>query len=335
MKVLIALLLAKLLLLISLPAAVETYGPKEILYEIELRFVVTETTGGARAQDLGNSTQRDYIKSQMDKILAQFGASVKFPSSDDTWVSDYAYEGSPSDTGSRTTSDLSWIFNNIPTSYYQPDQGVITVVFCERTPGFGYNGNYYTNGYAYIGGNGVTFYLGAGMLQNNGNMDIVAAVLAHEIGHNLDLRHVSDTDNLMHSTIYEGYLESNQTDTILDERFSHGFLAQFGAPELEMTRSGNNLSFKYLRSTDGVEQFTSSTVLQAIDWNNETSTLDEGVYETGTFSITSAPQRFFRVETPSTAAASTAAPSSLLKVPPARALPPVNHESIGCSSAEL
>jgi hypothetical protein len=326
MRILINLLLAQAFLCISAVAEVETYGPTSLRYEIALRFVVTETTGGARAKDFGNATQRAYIQAQMDKILAQFGASVKFPTNDSTWVSDYGYEGTG--VGNRTTSDLNWIFTNIPVDYYQPDDGVVTVVFCERTPGFDYRGFYDTNGYAYIGGNGITFFLGDGMLQNNGNMDIVAAVLAHELGHNLDLPHVNSHDNLMNSTIYEGYLESNQTGIVIDGRFTHGFFAQFGPPELLMSRNGNELSFKYLRSTDGIEQFVSSTLLQPANWGNESSSLNDGIFHSNPFSIASAPQRFFRVEKLATSGMS--ASRKVLS----RAYPPQNCEMIGCSAAK-
>lgn len=67
-------------------------------------------------------------------------------------------------------------------------------------------------------------------------MDIVAAVLAHMLELNLGLRHINSQYKLMNSTIYEGYLESDQVDTLSDERFTHRFFAQIGAPELVMSK---------------------------------------------------------------------------------------------------
>ncbi|MEN8661335.1 MAG: hypothetical protein ACN4GF_10565 [Lentimonas sp.] len=77
----------------------------------------------------------------------------------------------------------------------------------------------------------------------------------------------------MNSTIYEGYLESDQVDTLSDERFTHRFFAQIGAPELVMSQSGSNLSFKYLQSTQDIDQFASYTVAESTRWASESSTL--------------------------------------------------------------
>ena len=148
-------------------------------------------------------------------------------------------------------------------------------------------------GYAFIGWNGVTFYLGAGMLENNGNMDIVAAVLAHEIGHNFGLRHVSSTQNLMYSTITQGYLENDQTTDVINERFDVGILAQMGLPDIKWNRlGGSSFSLHHLRSTSPIE-FTSLPALPTGLLTPVSTTLENGVFKSGVKNTAASPMQFF------------------------------------------
>jgi hypothetical protein len=53
-------------------------------------------------------------------------------------------------------------------------------------------------GIANIGRNGIAAYVGASLLTFGNGTDVIAGVLAHEIGHNLGLKHTADgTANLM------------------------------------------------------------------------------------------------------------------------------------------
>jgi hypothetical protein len=275
-------------------AGVETYPPQPIRHQLSVRYVVTETETGTRAKDFGTPAQHAYIENEVRRILAQSGIDVAFQPDQATWTSGYAYAGASSDTGARTTSDLNWIFDNIPGPYYPLDEGIVTVVFCKRTPGWAERGFYQTNGYAFIGWNGVTFFLGDGMLDNNGNMDIVAAVLAHEISHNFGLQHIVNPENLMNPTIHKGYLEKTQSDQILGKRFDVGLLAQTGLPDIKwIDLNHSQFSLHHLRSTSAIELGWSAQ-LSSGPWGTETTTLEHGIFKTGFKNYGDASSRFFR-----------------------------------------
>ena len=69
--------------------------------------------------------------------------------------------------------------------------------FVNVAAGFPYTTLNTANGLAFIGGNGVTQFVGSNLLSFTNGQDVVSSVVAHEIGHNLGLPHIVEGFNLM------------------------------------------------------------------------------------------------------------------------------------------
>ncbi|MEM9413345.1 MAG: zinc-dependent metalloprotease family protein, partial [Planctomycetota bacterium] len=74
---------------------------------------------------------------------------------------------------------------------------VIDMYFVEIVPGFDDIGENFVNGLAFISAPGVAVHIGNQILSFDQGPEIVARVVAHEIGHNLGLLHVGTEDKLM------------------------------------------------------------------------------------------------------------------------------------------
>ena len=89
-------------------------------------------------------------------------------------------------------------------------------------PGFGSFSANEAAGLASIDGNGIVQYVGANLLGFSSGREVIASVVAHEIGHNLGLFHNSLDENLMASGsgIVDGErLNAGQIANVLDSQF--------------------------------------------------------------------------------------------------------------------
>ena len=92
--------------------------------------------------------------------------------------------------------------------------------FVEIAAGFADTTENTANGLAYVNDNGITMHVGDNLPSFLGGRDVVARVVAHEIGHNLGLDHVSDTNNLMNDG---SDLNVSQITTIVNSSFTQSF----------------------------------------------------------------------------------------------------------------
>jgi len=183
-------------------------------------IIVSDNDGTNTAEFFGTSTQQAIIEGFVDDIWAQAGIDINFLSTN-TWNSSFANSGSGSATVTRSTSDLSTIVaDGSSAGVASIDPTVINMYFVNIAAGFNLLNESTAAGLAFLGANGITQYVGSNLLSFTGGQEVVAGVVAHEIGHNLGLDHVAEFENLMGSGNDGQRLNSAQISTALASNFS-------------------------------------------------------------------------------------------------------------------
>lgn len=164
-------------------------------------IIVSDNAGANTATYFGTPTQQTVIEGFIDSIWAQAGIDVvwKSPTS---WNSTFALTGTPGNNDPRPTSDLSAIVSAAGSAggILDANPNVLNMFFVEIAAGFSQLPDDSVAGLAFVGGNGVTQYVGGSLPSFTGGQEAIASVVAHEIGHNLGLPHLVEAENLMQSS---------------------------------------------------------------------------------------------------------------------------------------
>jgi Metallo-peptidase family M12B Reprolysin-like len=188
------------ILLPDAPAAVIVNAPQTITHRVEVQPIRTRKSSGATATTLGTAAAESYIKEQINRVWAQVGVRIDWLPMVD-YTNDFAFDGSPGNynNNNRPTNHLETIVDTAGSPPESANPRVISLFFVEIVPGFDQVGPDTANGLAYVDFNGVVVHVGADLLTYTGGRDVIASVIAHEIGHNLGLEHINTPDNLMNS----------------------------------------------------------------------------------------------------------------------------------------
>lgn len=211
----------------NLSAALIVNPPQPITRRVTVQLVQTALDNATSpATVFGNAAQRASIEAGIDAIWAQAGIDVDVLPPITRYNNTFAYQGNAG-SGVRPTGDLDTIYNNARNTggVLNSDTRVLNLFLVNVVPGFAPLSEFHVAGLARQPGNIITGFVGDNLLSTQFNLDIVAGVVAHEIGHNLNLTHTaSGTANLM--SISNGtsqQLSSAQITTALSSNYARAF----------------------------------------------------------------------------------------------------------------
>ncbi len=180
-------------------------------------IIASNDDGSSTATFFGNAEQEFDIKRRIDEIYLQAGVDVEWLDPNEI---NSTFINFGNGDGTRTSSDLEAIINQGDAAGVgNVDSNVLDFYFVDRVPAFGVQGTSTANGLAFVGGNGIAMHTGDNLPNSENGRSVAARVAAHEIAHNLGLRHVEDPVNLLDAG---DQLNSQQIADVLDSRFTCG-----------------------------------------------------------------------------------------------------------------
>jgi hypothetical protein len=222
--VLLSVVTAAWFLTSSAPAALIVNAARPITDRVNVNLIGVADDDGSDSTrgTFGTATQQAEIFSFVDTIYAQAGVDVEFAFRPGTYNSSFARIGTPGNNDPRPQSDLSTIRMSAAAAggVLSPDANTLNVFLVSIVPGFSQLSVNSSAGLATVNGNGIAYYGGSGLPGGASGREVLASVLAHEIGHNLGLNHVSIVENLMTSNSDGERLNDTQIQTILASRLS-------------------------------------------------------------------------------------------------------------------
>jgi len=174
-------------------------------------IIVSNSDGSNTAEMFGNATQQATIEGLVDTIWAQAGIDVK-------WLAPNYWNNSTANSGDYSLTSL--LSSGASAGVSHTDPLVLNFYFVEITPGSTEMNENVVNGFAFVGSNGISQAVGDQLVTWQGGREVIAGVTAHEIGHNLGLGHITETENLMAANSGGDRLNSSQISTALGSRFT-------------------------------------------------------------------------------------------------------------------
>ena len=183
-------------------------------------IVVSNNNGSNTATFFGDAESQAEIKDLIDDIYAQANIDIVFQNTV-SYNSTAANTGSGS--GTRSVTDLNTIVDTgDDVRVGSPNANIIDAYFVQRAPGFQFSGENAANGFAFVGASGTAIYIGEDLLGSQSGLELIASVVAHELGHNLGLLHESSASNLLSGGPGNGQnnLVPRQITSIQDSSFA-------------------------------------------------------------------------------------------------------------------
>lgn len=197
---------------------------REITHRVTVQMIQTALSDGSSpATVFGNATQRASIEAAVDTVWAQAGIDVFFLPTINRWNNTFAYQGNGGPRNSNelgtivSSGDAAGVTNSTPS--------VINEFFVNVVPAFSFTSENSANGIANLGRDGTAQFVGDSLLTFLGGREVIASVVAHEIGHVLGLKHTPDggsnlmspggaTEQLSDAQISAIFQTSSRNDTV-------------------------------------------------------------------------------------------------------------------------
>jgi hypothetical protein len=239
-KLLAAFAIACALAVRAAPAAIIVDPPQEITKQVTVQLVRTALDNGTSpATVFGNATQRAAIETRIDSIWAQAGIDINILSTVNNYNNSFAYQGNPPIGGTRPSGDLNTMLTNAGTAgVLNSDPLTLNLMLVNVVPQFMPLDDNTSAGYARAPGNGIAGYVGDNLLGFSGGLDVIASVMAHEIGHNLGLNH---TANNIANLMSPGGTSQQLTSTQISTARSSNFARLYTPPNLTGDYNGNGV----------------------------------------------------------------------------------------------
>jgi hypothetical protein len=182
-------------------AALVVNPAQPITQRVNVRIIRTAETSGANPAPLfGTPAETSAIFAMVDTIWAQAGIDIDFsavPAT--TYNNTFALSGTAGNNNPRPSGDLNTIVTNAAATMgiLDPNPLTLNLFMVDIVPGFSQTSDNTSNGLAFLDANGITFWAGPNLPSFLGGQEVIAGVLSHEIGHNLNLGHIVEAENLM------------------------------------------------------------------------------------------------------------------------------------------
>lgn len=205
----------------SATAAPIVNAPQPITQQVIVQpIIVRSDDGSIAATYFGSGAQETQILQFIDQIWAQAGIDVSFLAPN-FYNDSFALNNNGNTAGTRPTGHLDTIVDNAGAPPKSATATTINMFFVDYCPGFGVLSENTAAGLAYVGGNGITMFVGDNLLGSEGGRTVIAGVVAHEIGHNLGLDHTANAlPNLMSPSGTTDQLDAGQITTALNSNLS-------------------------------------------------------------------------------------------------------------------